>query len=138
MDTAAAARLAARLGTPPTQLYERVASRLLQAFPELTRSLYLEGSISPIQRLSKVSVERLGELVRSVLLFELPSLVDNELTWAYGVLPMRGVTYEHQVSMVRWFFEELGKLPLEPAELNVARELESYFLRIVAQVYRIG
>jgi hypothetical protein len=128
MDSAAATRLAGQLSSQHQLICDQVSARLLAAFPELTRSLRLEENYTPISRLSEVAVERLNELVRSVLLFDLPSLADQELRWARGVLPRSGVTFEHQTAMVRWFFEEVRKLPLGASELAISREIEQHFL----------
>lgn len=135
MDSAAASRLAGQLSAQQKPLCQHVSARLLRAYPELTRSLRLEENYSPAERLSQVAVERFSELVRSVLLFELPALAEQELIWAHGVLPRRGVTYQHQSAMVRWFFEEVRRLPLSAAELELARELEQSLLRSVDAVY---
>lgn len=135
MDSAAASRLAGQLAAQQKPLCQHVSARLLRAYPELTRSLRLEENYSPAERLSQVAVERLNELVRSVLLFELPALVEQELSWAHGVLPRRGVTFQHQSAMVRWFFEEVRRLPLSAAELDLARELEQCLLRSVDAAY---
>jgi hypothetical protein len=135
MDSAAASRLAGQLSSQQQPLCQHVAARMLRAYPELTRSLRLEETYQPAERLSAVAVERLSELVRSVLLFELPALADSELTWASGVLPRRGVTEQHQTAMVRVFFEEVRRLPLTPAESDLTRELEQYFVGAIGQAY---
>ncbi|MFV9507298.1 MAG: hypothetical protein AB4911_22330 [Oscillochloridaceae bacterium umkhey_bin13] len=135
MNSTAAARLAGQLSTQQQPLCEYVSHRLLQNFPELQQTLRLEEQYSPVERLSEVAVGRLSELVRSVLLFELPSLVDREINWAHGVLPRRGVTYEHQHAMIRWFFEEVRRMSLSQAELEVAAEIEQYFLDAINQAY---
>lgn len=135
MDSTIASRLAEQLSAQQQSLCEHVTARLLRAFPELTRSLRLEENYSPADRLSQVAVARLNELVRAVLLFDLPSLADKELSWAHGVLPHRGVTYQHQSAMIRWFFEEVRRLPLTAAELDLAREIEQYFLQVVNNVH---
>jgi hypothetical protein len=135
MDSSVATQLAAKLHQVHQPLGRRVAQRLLQAYPELTQALRLEESYPAVDRLSEVAVERLLELVRSVLLFELPSLADSELRWAVQVLPSSGVTYQHQSSMVRWFFEEVRQLQLSAAELQLSHELERYFLKVVTHVY---
>ncbi len=135
MDQAAASRLAGQLSAQHKPLCQHVSTRLLRAYPELSDSLRLEENYSAADRLSQVAVERLNELVRAVLLFELPALVEQELIWAHGVLPRRGVTYQHQSAMVRWFFEEVRRLPLTAAEIELARELEQSMLRSVDTVY---
>ncbi|MEI8307262.1 MAG: hypothetical protein WCF99_09375 [Chloroflexales bacterium] len=138
MDSIAATKLANQLSSQQQPLCDRVSARLLVAYPELTRSLRLEENYTPIARLSEVAVERLNDLVRSVLLFDLPSLADQELRWAHGVLPRSGVTKEHQSSMVCWFFEEVRKLPISPVELAIAREIEQYFLNQIQKVYQVN
>lgn len=135
MDTTVASRLASQLTAQQQLLCQQVSARLLRAYPELTRSLRLEENYSPTARLSKVAVERLNELVRAVLLFDLPTLADNEINWAQGVLPNRGVTYQHQSTMIRWFFEEVRRLPLTTPELDLTREVEQHFLRAVHDAY---
>jgi hypothetical protein len=136
MDSTAATHLAAQLSDEHDHLCETVAARLLGAFPELTASLRLEESYTPTSRLSHVAVTRLYELVRTVLLFEQPTIADSELRWAHGVLPRSGVTYEHQAAMITWFFEEVAKLPLDANERRVANEIERHLLAQVRQVYR--
>jgi hypothetical protein len=136
MDSAAATRLAEQLTSHQQALCYQVSSRLLTAYPELTQTLRLEENYTPTARLSVVSVERLSDLVRSVLLFDLPSLADNEFTWAKDVLGRSGVTSEHQVSMVRWFFEEVRKLPISSMEMAIAREVEQYFLSQLRQIHK--
>ncbi|NJN19266.1 MAG: hypothetical protein HC822_24955 [Oscillochloris sp.] len=136
MDLSVATSLAEQLGNERQQLCSPVAARMLRAFPELNRSLRLEESYSPTNRLSEMAVERLNELVRSVLLFEAPSLAEHELRWAYGVLPPHGVTFEHQSTMVRWYFEEVRKLQLSSEEHTLTYELERFLLSCVRQVYR--
>lgn len=136
MDSAAATRLAEQLNRQRQGVCGPVAARMLRAFPELTRTLRLEESYAPVARLSEVAVERLNELVRTVLLFEAPALIDQELSWAQGVLPRKGVTREHQSAMVRWFFEEVRRLPLGAEELAVARELEQQLIARIGQVYQ--
>ena len=83
-------------------------------------------------------MERLSELVRTVLLFESPAIAESELSWAHGVLPGQGVTQQHQASMVRWYFEELRRLPLSPAEQAISYKLEQHLLHIVGRVYQAG
>ena len=138
MDSVAATKLASQLSRQHQPLCDHVSARLLAAYPELTRSLRLEENYTPVARLSEVAVERLNDLVRSVLLFDLPSLADQELQWAQGVLPRSGVTPEHQSSMVSWFFEEVCKLPISPVELAIAHEIEQYFLNQIRQVYHVN
>lgn len=135
MDSAAATRLAAQLSAQQKPICQYVSTRLIRAFPELSRTLRLEENYSATDRLSQVAVERFSELVRAMLLFELPNLADQELIWAQGVLPRRGVTYQHQSTMVRWFFEEVRRLPLTINEIDLAHELEQYILRSVDVVY---
>lgn len=137
MNSAAAGRLALRLSEKKDLISKRVTTRLLATFPELIQLLKLEGGVSPEERLTQVSTGRLVELVRAILIFETLSLADQEFQWAGGVLPRTGVTYRHQSFMVRWFFEELGRLGLDAEELMVARELEHYILDVVAAVYKV-
>lgn len=135
MEATAAARLASQLTTQQKPICQHVSARLLRAFPEITRSLRLEENYSATDRLSQVAVERLNELVRAVLLFELPALADNEILWAQGVLPGRGVTFQQQSTMVRWFFEEVRRLPLTPEETALTYEIEQYFLQVISNAY---
>jgi hypothetical protein len=136
MDSVAASRLAGHLTAQQQTLCEHVSARLLRAFPELTHALRLEENYSPTARLSEVAVGRLNELVRAVLLFELPNLADKELGWAGGVLPRSGVTFQHQSAMIRWFFEEVRRLPLSAAEQHLSFEVEQHFLGVVNETYR--
>lgn len=136
MDSGAATRLADKLSHHHQPLCDQVSARLLMAYPELTQSLRLEENYTPVSRLTEVSVGRLNELVRAILLFDLPSLADQELRWAQGVLPRSGVTPEHQASMVRWFFEEVRKLPISSMELAISREIEQYFLGRIRQIHK--
>lgn len=138
MDSQTATALAEQLHVQQQPLCKQVAQRMLRAFPELGRMMRLEECYTPTDRLSQMAVERLNELVRAVLLFELPALADSELVWAHGVLPRHGVTYEHQVAMIRWFFEEVRRLTLSPSERELARELENYFLQAIGQVYAVN
>ncbi|MGQ9926997.1 MAG: hypothetical protein ACUVS4_09010 [Chloroflexaceae bacterium] len=138
MDTLAATRLVNQLTAQQKQICQNVAGRLLRAYPELSRMLRLEENYTASERLAAVSVERLSELVRSVLLFEAPTLADKEIIWAHGVLPRHGVTYQHQSAMVRWFFEEVRRVPLTPEELALTAEIEQYFLNLVSSVYRVN
>ncbi len=126
MDIVTAEYLAQKLSTHRTRICTHVTSRLLLAFPELVHILRMEAAMSVEARLSEVAVERLYELVRAILLFGLPSLADQELRWAIGVLPRSGVTTEHQVVMIRWFFEETRKIELTPTEVAITQELEQY------------
>jgi hypothetical protein len=136
MDSVAATRLADKLSNHHQPLCDQVSARLLMAYPELTQSLRLEENYTPVSRLTEVSVGRLNDLVRAILLFDLPSLADQELRWAQGVLPRSGVTPEHQSSMVRWFFEEVRKLPISSIELAIVREIEQYFLARIRQIHK--
>ncbi|NTV63223.1 MAG: hypothetical protein HGA65_06765 [Oscillochloris sp.] len=136
MDSVVASRLADKLSSHHQPLCNQVSARLLMAYPELTHTLRLEENYTPVSRLAAVSVERLNDLVRAILLFDLPSLADQELRWAHGVLPRSGVTPEHQSSMVRWFFEEVRKLPISSMELAIAREIEQYFLGRIKQLHK--
>lgn len=139
VDAKVAAHLAERLNNSVRDIISlRVARRLLVAFPELTETLRPEVTTSPEERLSKVSTERLFELVRAILMFDMLSLADQELYWAHGVLSRSGVTYEHQSTMVRWFFEEVRRLDLELAELAVTRELEYYMLGVIATIFQLN
>lgn len=138
METAVATRLASQLNSQGQPICQHVAARLLRAYPEITRSLRLEESYEAADRLSEVAVERLKELVRSVLLFELPALADTELRWAVGVLPRRGVTREHQTAMVRLFFDEVRRLPISAAERDLSRELEQYFVDAIGHAFELN
>lgn len=135
MDSAAAAHLAEQLTSQQEQLCQRVAARMLRSYPELANTLRLDEGYKAADRLSEVAIERLSELVRAVLLFELPALADAELTWASGVLPSHGVGRHHVIAMVHLFFEELRHLPLSPAETILTRELEGYFVASANQSY---
>jgi hypothetical protein len=136
MDTATAAQLAERLDSHREPLCRHVAGRLLRAYPELTHTLRLEEQYQAVERLSKVGVERLSELLRAVLLFDLPALAVKEFVWARDVLGRSGVTEQHQTAMVRWFFEALRQLPLGLAESELASELERHFLSALRQVHQ--
>jgi hypothetical protein len=135
MDSIAAERLSARLKEQKDGLCKRVAARLIAAFPELEHMLLLEGDISAETRLSRVSVERLFELVRAVLVFESYEVLDSEFGWAVGVLPRRGVTYQHQSAMVRCFCDEVYRLRLEADEFTLMRDIENYLLRLIRTLY---
>lgn len=136
MDTTAATHLASQINSLRQDLCLPVATKLLRTFPELTHALRIEENYHPTARLSEMAVERLSDLVRAVLLFESPALADTELRWASGVLPRSGVTYEHQSAMVRWYFEEVRRLPLSPGEVALTNELEYYFLEQVRLAYK--
>jgi hypothetical protein len=131
MDSAAATHLAELLEQKQQTLCHNVAARMLRAYPELGKMLRLEEQYGAVPRFSSMAVERLGGLVRAVLLFELPSLADNELMWAHSMLLRSGVTSQHHSSLVRWFFEELRRLPLSPAEGELTIEIERYFLSVL-------
>ena len=135
MEATAATQLASHLTAQRKPLGQHVATRLLRTFPELTHSLRLEEHYTATDRLSQVAVERFSEVVRAILLFDLPALADKEIAWAQGTLPPRGVTYQHQSAMVRWFFEEVRRLALSPAEVALTRELEHYLLNLVSKAY---
>ena len=138
MDTLVANRLVSQLTAQHKLICQHVAARLLRTYPELARSLRLEENHTAAERLSAVAVERLGELVRSILLFDLPALADQELAWAHGVLPRHGVTYQHQSAMVRFYFEEVRHLPLTPEEIALTQEIEQHFQKVVSSVYRVN
>lgn len=38
--------------------------------------------------------------------------------------------------MIRWYFEELGQLPLSPSERVVATEVERHLLNLMVRLYR--
>lgn len=135
METASANRLAALLGEEKVTLCDQVAVRLLQTYPELISTLRLEESYAARTRLAQVAVERLEELIRAMLVFDLPVLAENEFRWARGVLPRWGVTDEHQSMMVRFFFEEVHKLGLDAAEVAIARDTEHYLLALIREIY---
>jgi hypothetical protein len=136
IDTVAAGRLAARLKKERDGLCRRLTPRLLAAFPEIARMLKLEGDVSIEERLNEAACERFCGLVQAICVFESLSVVDQEFRWAIGVLPRNGVSYDHQMSMVRWFFEELRRLGLEDDEAQLAREMESYITHLIDQLYR--
>ena len=135
MDAIAANNLAGILNQQQGSLCPQVAARLLRSFPELAESLRLEEAYSPISRLSEMAVERLSVLVRAILVFQVPSIADGELRWASGVLPRAGITFEHQMALIRCFFEELRRFDVGPSELALSREIENYLLLQVRQVY---
>ena len=135
MESIAAARLATHLEDHRGSMCAYVAERLLSTYPELVATLRIEQVQTAEMRLSTVAIERLSELVRAMLIFELPALAENELRWAHGVLPRHGVTHDHQSTMIRYFFDEVRKLKLGPGELIVAREMEHYLLGLVRTIY---
>jgi hypothetical protein len=135
MNPGTSTRLAQQLNDQRTPVCTKVASRLLREFPELTTTLRLEESYNAETRISQVAVERLSELVRAILVFDLPSLADKEFGWAQGVLPRSGVTYLHQSTMVRMFFEEVRRLNLSPPETLLSQDLERYLLSVVKTIY---
>lgn len=135
MDSVAAEHLAQKLSSFCTPICMRVTTRLMHTFPELAQTLRLEAAASVEARLSEVSVERLYELVRAILMFNLLSLADKELRWAQGVLPRSGVTDKHQAAMIRWFFEEVREIGLTPTEVAITREIEEYMLDLLATIY---
>ncbi len=137
MNTVAANHLAGRLEAQRDYLCTRVAARLLAAYPELSSVLQLETvAVSSAQdRLGEVAVRRLLELVRAILIFEDLSIAEQELRWAVGVLPRRGVKFRHQATMVRWFFEEIEDFDLAPEERKLVHSIEHYLLDVVETVY---
>ncbi|MEF3275950.1 MAG: hypothetical protein K6356_16405 [Chloroflexus sp.] len=136
MNEAAATELARQIEEHRQALAERVASRLLRAFPELTHTLRLEEQYSPVERMAEVSVRPLSDLIRAMLLFDALEIAETELRWARGVLPRWGVSYEHTTAMIRWYFEELGRLTLSPAAQVVASEIERHLLGLMFRLYR--
>ncbi len=135
MDAVAATYLAERLSVSRTSICHRVATRLLKAFPELINTLRSEVVISVETHMSEVSAERLCELVRAILIFNLPTLADKELEWACGVLPRSGITYRHQASLIHWFFDEVRLLDLSAGEVAITHELEQYMLDVLDRSY---
>lgn len=136
MDEIAATQLARRVDDHRQAVAERVAARLLRAFPELTHTLRLEENYGPVERMTEVAVRPLSDLIRAMLLFDALEIAETELRWARGVLPRWGVSYEHTTAMIRWYFEELGRLPLSPAERAVASEVERHLLNLMVRLYR--
>lgn len=137
MDASVAQRLADRLQAWHHIVCPRVTTRLLVTYPELVRTLRLESVASVEDRLSQVSVARLYEVVRAVLLFNMPELADKELSWAYGVLPRSGVTFVHQSSMIAWFFDEIQQLGIEPDETIIVQELRQRMLDLIQCMYHV-
>lgn len=137
VDANVAKRLADRLQAWQHIICTRVTTRLLVTYPELVRTLRLESVTSVEERLSQVSVVRLYELVRAILLFDLPELADKELAWAYGVLPRSGVTFEHQASMIAWFFDEIQQLGIEPDETIIVEMLKQRMLDVMQRIYDV-
>jgi hypothetical protein len=136
IDTVAASRLAGRLKRERDGLCRRLTPRLLAAFPEIARMLKLEGDVSVEERLNEAACERFCGLVQAICVFESFSVVDQEFRWAIGVLPRNGVSYDHQMAMVRWFFEELHRLGLEDDEAKLVSEIESYITHLIDQLYQ--
>jgi hypothetical protein len=133
MDTVAAVQLATQLDNQRDELCAQVATRLLHGFPDILPTLRLEERYAPEVRLSEVAVLRFNELVRAILLFELPDLANKEFSWARGVLPRHGVTIEHQYALIKVFFEEVRQLKLDTAAQHLVQELE---LELLAQIQR--
>ncbi len=136
MDETAANQLAQYVADHRQTISDRVAGRLLRAFPELMQTLRLEENYQPVERMAEVAVRPLSDLVRAMLLFAAPDLAETELRWARGVLPRWGVSFEHTTAMISWYFEELSRLPLTPSERAVAAELEQYLLNLMRRLYR--
>lgn len=136
MDEVAATQLARRVEEHRQVIAERVATRLLRAFPELTHTLRLEENYGPVERMAEVAVRPLSDLIRAMLLFDALEIAETELRWARGVLPRWGVSYEHTTAMIRWYFEELNRLPLSSAERTVAIEVEHHLLHLMVRLYR--
>jgi hypothetical protein len=136
MDSEAASSLLQQLQQHGDRLVERVTTRLLAAFPELTQMLKLEGNITVEERLRRVSSERFLKLVQAILLFETFDIADQEFEWASGVLPRSGVSYKHQAAMVRWFFDEAEQLSLTADELATLREVRQHLVKTVDRLYR--
>ncbi len=135
MDEIAANQLARRVEEHRQTLAYRVAVRLLRAFPELTHTLRLEENYAPAERMAEVAVRPFINLVHAILLFNTFDIAETELRWARGVLPRWGVAYEHTATMIRWYFEELSRLPLSPAERLVVAELEQSLLSLMDRIY---
>lgn len=138
-DTDSAAQLAERLKQRHEFLSERVSARLLAAFPELAQLLQLESltATTPARRLGQASVDRFTEMVRAMLIFEDFSIASREIQWAIGVLPHRGVRFEHQSTMVRWFFDEVSQMDLPEAERQLSYQLRDYLLGLVRTAYAV-
>ncbi len=137
MDAVAATYLAERLRINRTPICIHVATRLLNAFPELINTLQTEVVVSPEKRMAEVSAERLCELVRAMLLFNLPILADKELEWACSVLSRNGITSMHQTALIRWFFDEVRLLDLSADEVAITQELEQYMLDVLDRLYKL-
>lgn len=131
METTIASRLAARLIKAEDKIANRVSDQLLETYPELIRTLRLEGTATPQTRLSQVGPERLSAVVRGVLVFETLSVADQEIQWAAGVLPRSGVKQDHQTAMVRWFFDEVRALDLEEAEQGLVDDIEKHLMGLI-------
>ncbi|WP_298815105.1 hypothetical protein [Chloroflexus sp.] len=136
MDEISATELARQIEQHRQTIAERVAGRLLRAFPELAHTLRLEEQYGPVERMAEVSVRPLSDLIRAMLLFNALEIAETELRWARGVLPRWGVSYEHTTTMIRWYFEEVGRLPLSPAARAVAAEVEQHLLSLMIRLYR--
>lgn len=136
MNSVAASRLAEFLTSHEELICRRVAVRLLMIFPELESLLKLEGGILPEMRLRSMAVDRFFRMVQAVLVFEAPELAKQEFEWAAGVLPRHGVTYDHQATMVRCFFEEVDRLQPAASVAQIAHEIEQTFSDALHTAYR--
>ncbi|NJO06067.1 MAG: hypothetical protein HC876_11390 [Chloroflexaceae bacterium] len=92
MDTTVATHLAQRLGEKSTVLSHRVAIRLLAAFPELTYVLQAESlAASSVQeRLGQVSVKRLNDVVRAILVLVILLSLNKNSNGPSGYCPGEG------------------------------------------------
>jgi hypothetical protein len=131
----AANRLIPLLSDKQETICLRVSRRLLDTYPEIQRMLKLEGGLSMEKRLSEVSVTRLCRMLQAILLFETLDLADQEFRWAGGVLPRSGVTYQHNLSMTRWFFQEINQFELQPGEALLLASIEQHILQLIEETY---
>lgn len=127
--------IAKSLDSQRDQICGIVSTRLATVFPTLCYDTSRPDAAYFQQHTFVEVPRRFQRVLQAVLMFQSLAVMEQEYRWGWSILPSYGVTRQHMLTQVRWYFDALRiSLPLDAADSLHLSTLEGSILEIIDRI----
>lgn len=127
--------LAAALDHQREPICELVSIRLAKTYPSLCYDATRIDAESFQKLTFHEAPRRFHRVLQTLLRLAAIELIEREYRWGWGILPRYGVTAEHMLNQVRWYFASARSfVDLDAEDQEQFEALERAILQIIAHV----
>jgi hypothetical protein len=128
-------RLAMALDVRRDIICESVSNRMVTTYPMLCYNPERVDAQSFQQQTFRKSPQRFHNVLLAALRFRAMSVIEREYAWTWSILPRFGVTSQHLIAQVRWYFEAARiHVPSLNGDTPYLRQLEVQILHAIDQI----